>query len=271
MPIVNIFMDYWFAEIITIGNEVLSGKTINTNAAHIARRLTSLGFTIRRITVVMDEIDEIVAAFKEAIYRKPKVIVSSGGLGPTWDDKTAEGLAKALGVNLELNKEAMNMILEKYSRMNIPITEERKKMAYLPSGAMPVRNDQGIAPGIYIYYENIDILATPGVPREMENVLENFIKDFIRNKPDVKYYEDYLYVEGIMESALAPYVKDLVKKYDIYIKTHPKGYELSHPILEIQIAASGKREDEIKFKVEKTKNELRDIIEKLNGIIKNSL
>ncbi len=270
VPIVNIFMDYWFAEIVTIGNEVLSGKTVNTNASHIGRRLTSLGFTVRRITVVMDDIDEIVSAFREAIDRKPKVIVSSGGLGPTWDDKTAEGLAKALGVNLELNKTAFDMILEKYTKRNIPLTEERKKMAYLPYGAMAVENNEGIAPGIYIYHNNIDILATPGVPREMENVLENFINKMLRNKPNLKYLEDFIYVENVMESALAPYVKELVKKYDIYIKTHPKSYELLRPILEIQIAGSG-REEEIKVKIEKVKNELLDAIKKLNGIIRNSL
>ncbi|WP_338599637.1 nicotinamide mononucleotide deamidase-related protein [Sulfolobus tengchongensis] len=265
-------MDYWFAEIITIGNEVLSGKTVNTNASHIGRRLTSLGFVVRRITVVMDEIDEIVSAFKEAIARKPKIIISSGGLGPTWDDKTAEGLAKALGVELELNKVAFEMVLEKYRKRNIPITEERKKMAYMPIGAIPVNNQQGIAPGIYIYYNNIDILATPGVPREMEDVLENFIKSgLIRNKPNVKYFEDYIYVENVMESALAPYVKDLVKKYDVYIKTHPKSYELSHPILEIQIALNEKEEDKAKVKIQNVKNELIDAIKKLNGIIRNSL
>ncbi|WP_278465181.1 competence damage-inducible protein A, partial [Saccharolobus islandicus] len=178
--------------------------------------------------------------------------------------------AKALGVNLELNKTAFDMILEKYTKRNIPLTEERKKMAYLPYGAMAVENNEGIAPGIYIYHNNIDILATPGVPREMENVLENFINKMLRNKPNLKYLEDFIYVENVMESALAPYVKELVKKYDIYIKTHPKSYELLRPILEIQIAGSG-REEEIKVKIEKVKNELLDAIKKLNGIIRNSL
>ena len=75
-----------------------------------------------------------------------------------------------------------------------------------------------------------------------------------------------------MESALAPYVKQLVKKYDIYIKTHPKGYELSHPVLEIQIATSGKVEEEVKAKIQNVKKELEDIVVKeLKGIIKSSL
>ncbi|AOL17687.1 competence damage-inducible protein A [Sulfolobus sp. A20] len=264
-------MDYWFAEIITIGNEILSGKTVNTNASHIGRRLTSLGFTVRRITVVMDEINEIANAFKDAINRRPKVIISSGGLGPTWDDRTAEGLAKALGVELELNNSAFEMIVNKYNKMNIPLTEERKKMAFLPNGAYPVENYEGIAPGIYIYYQNIDILATPGVPREMENVLENFVTRYLRNRPNLRYYEEYLYTQGVMESAIAPYIKTLVKKYDVYIKTHPKSYELTNPILEIQIATSGTNEEEVKNKVKGVKAELENIVRSLNGIIKSSL
>lgn len=262
-------MKVWYAEIINIGNEILSGRTVNTNASHIARRLTSLGYTVKRITVVRDEIDEIVQVFREAISRKPKIIVSTGGLGPTYDDKTSEGIAKALNLELELNKNAYEMILEKYSKLNIPITEERKKMAIMPKGAIAVENNAGVAPGILLEYEGITILATPGVPREMEDVLENFIKKYLKERPDVKYIETSFMIEGVMESSLAPYVKDLVKKYDLYIKTHPKGQELVKPLLEIQIAGSSENEDEIKTRIEKAVKELKDIGVKLGGVIKN--
>ncbi len=257
---------YW-AEIITVGNEVASGRTINTNAATIARRLTSLGFTVRRITVVRDELDEIVSAFKEGISRMPKVIVSSGGLGPTYDDKTAEGLAKALGVELELNDEALRMIKEKYARINAPLTEERKKMAYMPKGSKPVPNDEGIAPGIYVEYSGIEILATPGVPKEMENVLDHFVKSFLKFRPDVKYYEVSFVVKGVMESALAPYVKEAVKKFDLYVKTHPKGKEISEPELEVQIAGSSRDEEEIKRRISDCEAYLKEKAKELGGVI----
>ena len=263
-------MESWYAEIITIGNEVLSGRTINTNAAHIARRLTSLGYTIRRITVVMDDLDEIVSAFREAINRKPKLIISTGGLGPTYDDKTNEGLAKALNRELELNITAYNMLLEKYSKLNLEITEERKKMAMMPKGAIAVENNAGVAPGILIEHEGITILATPGVPREMEDVLENFIRKYLKVKPNVKYVEESFILEGVMESTIAPYVKQLVKKYDLYIKTHPKGQELVKPILEIQVAGSSTNEEEIKERVQKAIEELKQIGKQLGGIVKQS-
>ncbi|MEM0373934.1 MAG: nicotinamide mononucleotide deamidase-related protein [Sulfolobaceae archaeon] len=260
-------MSEWRAEIISIGNELLSGKTINTNASHIAKRLTSLGYTVRRITTVGDYIDDIVSAFREAINRRPLLIISTGGLGPTYDDKTAEALAIALEDKLVENPIALEMIVEKYRRRNIEITPERRKMAYMPSKAIPVENNQGIAPGIYIIYNNIEILATPGVPREMEDVLENFIRKYLKNKPNVKYYEETFEVEGVMESTIAPYVKELVNKYNLYIKTHPKGYEVQRPYIEVQIAGSG--DEKVRDLVKECKEELIKIFLKLGGKLRS--
>jgi len=257
----------WRAEIISIGNELLSGKTINTNASHIARRLTSLGYTVKRITTVGDYIDDIVSVFREAINRRPMLIISTGGLGPTYDDKTAEALAIALGDRLVENPIALGMIIEKYKKRNIEITPERRKMAYMPSMAIPIENNQGIAPGIYVTYNGIEILATPGVPREMEDVLENFIKKYLKNKPNVIYYEETFEVEGVMESTIAPYVKNLVEKYNLYIKTHPKGYEVQRPYIEVQIAGSGG--EDIKRVVKECKEELIQIFLNLGGRIRS--
>ncbi|ARM75742.1 nicotinamide mononucleotide deamidase-related protein [Acidianus manzaensis] len=262
-------MRTYTAEIITIGNEILSGRTINTNASHIARRLTSIGFTVRRITTVMDDLQEISSIFREVINRKPLLIVSTGGLGPTYDDKTSEGLALGLNRSLEYNELALNQIKEKYQKLGLELTEERKKMAYLPKDSIPVENDQGIAPGIYTIYDNIEILALPGVPREMENILENFIKKYLKTKPDVKYQEKSILVNKVMESAIAPYIKQLVKKYDLYIKTHPRGYELSNPSLEIQIAGSSSNEEEINKKIDECLTEIKDIVKKLGGVIES--
>lgn len=260
-------MRLYIAEIITIGNEVLSGKTVNTNASHIARRLTSLGFTVRRVTTVMDELEEISSAFREAISRKPHLIISTGGLGPTYDDKTAEGLALALNRKLVYNEEALRQIKEKYERLKVELTEERKKMAYMPEGSVPIPNNQGVAPGIYVIYNDIEILALPGVPREMEDILETFIQKYLKTRPTVRYLEKTITVEMVMESTIAPYVKQLVKKYDLYIKTHPKGYELSHPVLEIQVAGSSESYEDISRRINDCVLELKDIVKKLNGII----
>ena len=97
-------------EIICIGNELLIGKTLNTNAQWIAKRATSLGMAVKRITVVGDDVDEIAGAVREALQRKPRFILTTGGLGPTFDDKTLEGIARALNRELKVDESALNMI-----------------------------------------------------------------------------------------------------------------------------------------------------------------
>jgi len=114
------------AYVITVGNEILKGRTINTNAAHIGRVLTYAGYDVIRMVVVPDDIDEIVWAFRDGISRAD-LVVSTGGLGPTFDDKTVEGLAKALNLELELNQEAYSMVKGKYDRLGVELTRERVK------------------------------------------------------------------------------------------------------------------------------------------------
>lgn len=101
-------------EIICIGNELLIGKTSNTNATWLAKSVTSLGLPVTRIAVVEDDVDEIAGTIREALARKPKLIITTGGLGPTFDDKTLEGIAKALGRRLEVNANALRMVRTKY-------------------------------------------------------------------------------------------------------------------------------------------------------------
>jgi len=97
-------------EIICVGNELLIGKTVNTNAHWMGKQATNLGVNLKRITIVQDIVDEIANVVREAIQRKPRFIVSTGGLGPTFDDKTLEGIAKALNRKLEINEKALAMV-----------------------------------------------------------------------------------------------------------------------------------------------------------------
>ncbi|RLG55323.1 MAG: competence damage-inducible protein A, partial [Thermoproteota archaeon] len=118
-------------EIITVGNELLDGTVVNTNAAWLAKRISELGFVVRRYTAVGDDIGEIASAIREAIKRGADWIVLSGGLGPTFDDKTLEAVAYALGRKLELNSEALDMVRRKYESYSretgreIKLTRER--------------------------------------------------------------------------------------------------------------------------------------------------
>ena len=100
-------------EIICVGNELLIGKTLNTNAHWLGRQATILGANVKRIIVVQDIVDEIASVICEVIHRKPQFIVVTGGLGPTFDDKTLEGIAKALNYKLHVNQKALGMVKEK--------------------------------------------------------------------------------------------------------------------------------------------------------------
>jgi nicotinamide-nucleotide amidase len=106
-------------EILCIGNELLSGITINTNAQWISQKIAETGGSVNRITVVGDDIDEISLAVKECLSRKPSWLIISGGLGPTYDDKTLEGVSVGLGVRLALDSTAVEMLKKSYARRSI--------------------------------------------------------------------------------------------------------------------------------------------------------
>lgn len=233
-----------FAEIINIGTEVVTGITVNSNGAYIARKLSSLGITVRRITAIPDNEEDIRTVMVDSLRRSNNIIVITGGLGPTYDDITAEVISRVLGRPLEINERALSEVRDKYEKRSLEITKERLKMAMMPQGAIPISNSEGIAPGIYLNLGEIEILATPGVPREMEAVLENFLNNFLKCRGSRVRKETFITVKGVMESEIAPCIKTVVKNHpNVYIKTHPRGKELEEPHLIIQISGSSDEED----------------------------
>jgi len=209
------------AEIISTGREILMGEIVNTNSAWIAKFLTKLGFKVRRITTVGDEVDEVAKAVKEAINRGNLVVIVTGGLGPTPDDTTAEALARALGRPLRLNEEALRMIEEKCKQRGVEVTEFRRKMAYLPAGGRPLPNPIGMAPGIKVEERGTLILALPGVPKEAyamftENVLP-VLKEISQGLGFV--FKKYL-IRGVLEADVAPLLREITNGgHGLYIKT----------------------------------------------------
>ena len=148
-------------EIICVGNELLIGKIQNTNAYWLAKQATQLGANVRRITVIQDLIEEIGKCIVEAIDRKPKFIITTGGLGPTFDDKTLQGIAKALNRKLEVNPKALAMVKQKcieYAKkrqlpQTIELTAPRVKMATFPEATDVINNPIGTAPGLRVDVE----------------------------------------------------------------------------------------------------------------------
>jgi nicotinamide-nucleotide amidase len=259
-------------EIICIGNELLIGKVINTNASWMGKRATALGIAVRRITVGPDEIPEIVNVIREALARKPQFIVTSGGLGPTFDDKTLEGLAKALNHKLVVDPDALAMVTARvrgYEKIrNIPegdMTPPRVKMATLPEGTIPIVNPMGTAPGVRADINGTVLIAMPGFPKEMEAIFEAYIVPLLRKASgDVSFYEMSIFAD-IMESVLAPLI-DVVMRDNplVYIKSHPNSRE-NRPHLELHLSTSGEPKQNPEERLRKSSVQLAGLIEKAGG------
>ena len=265
-----------FVEIICVGNELLIGKTLNTNAQWLTKRITNLGLTTRRVTVVDDDTDEISCAINEAIQRRPSYLLTTGGLGPTFDDKTLEGLAKALERKIEVNAEALNMVKEKYlsyareGRMEAAeLTPPRVKMAKLPEGATPIRNPVGTAPAVVVEHENVTIIALPGVPSEMKSIFDESVASVLKQAAHgVTFFETSIETTKVIESEMAPLIdKVMHSNPHVYIKSHPKGAERV-PRIEFHLSTTAKDSSTARKYVGKALLQLTELIQEKGGKIK---
>jgi len=264
-----------FVEIICVGNELLIGKTLNTNAQWLTKRVTTLGLNVKRITVVGDNLLDISTAIKEAIQRKPCFVLTTGGLGPTFDDMTLEGLAKALDVQTKIDDKALKMIADKYysyaqeTKMDkIELTSYRIKMAKIPEGSKPLPNAVGTAPAVMIKHENITVFALPGVPFEMKSIFDETLVSILKKAGHgIAFFEASVTSANIMESEMAPVVDDVMKNNpNVYIKSHPKGAE-TNPFIEFHLSTTAKDTTTAKKCVNKALAQLTELIKAKGGTI----
>ncbi|MGQ9507168.1 MAG: nicotinamide mononucleotide deamidase-related protein [Candidatus Bathycorpusculaceae bacterium] len=265
-------------EIICVGNELLIGKTLNTNAQWLAKRATSIGIVVKRITVVSDDVEEIASAIREALQRNPRFLITTGGLGPTFDDKTLEGIAKALSRKLEVNEKALKMVREKYEAYvkagkseKVELTPARVKMARLPENAEPLPNPVGTAPGVKIDVEKTFLIALPGVPSEMEAIFEESVAPLLKKEAGkAVFFETSIYADNIMESSLAPLIdKTMHDNPYVYIKSHPKGEE-KKPHIEIHFSTTAENSKTAKDRIGKAIIQLSELVQKSGGKIRTS-
>ena len=162
-------------EIIGVGAELLLGQIVNTNAAWIGQRLADVGWDCLRHTVVGDNEQRIADAIREALGRADAVILT-GGLGPTQDDVTREALAAVAGVRLVRQPELETWLRERFARMSVQrMAEMNLRQADVPEGARTIDNPRGTAPGLIMELDGKPAYAVPGVPREMEGMLEQVV------------------------------------------------------------------------------------------------
>ena len=257
-------------ELFIIGNEILIGKTLDSNSNWMAKRIARYGHRLRRITTVGDDLNIISSALQEILKRKPDLVITSGGLGPTFDDMTLEGIAMGLNRQLELNTHAVSSIKKVYKHAYDKgilklegMTKEREKMAYLPQGSTPLPNTIGTAPGVRISEGDTRLYILPGVPTELKSMFRNIIIPVLKEKQG-KFIEKGFLFSGIGESQIAPYTGELEKKYpQLWIKTHPRiGLSVE---VEVSITAFNvKNGEEL---VDKVLDEIEELILALDGKI----
>jgi nicotinamide-nucleotide amidase len=264
-------------EILCVGNELLSGITINMNAYWLSKKITGVGGSVKRITVVRDDVDDISLAVKDSIARKPDWLIISGGLGPTYDDKTLQGVASGLRLELELDNMALDMLKKSYSRqsMNYDLNEIRLKMAMIPVGSKPLQNPVGTAPCVLIETDETKIVCLPGVPKEMEAI---FLESIL---PQMKKIGDFYIVEssyetiGVSEAMLAPTLSEIVESNphdSIYLKTHPLGVDrinkhIYAPRTRVQLISKGNDKAEVQRRFDNISKILLEEISRLKGKI----
>jgi len=198
------------AEIIAIGTELLLGEIQDTNTRFITRTLRDIGLDIYRSTMIGDNVERIALVLQEAMQRS-NIIVTTGGLGPTVDDPTRQAVASAIGVETEFRPELWEQIQNRFQRFNRQATENNRRQAYVPQGALAVENPVGTAPAFIVERPGLSIICLPGVPREMEYLLENTVVPYLRQRFDLQgiIKARVLHAAGVGESQVDEWVGDL--------------------------------------------------------------
>jgi nicotinamide-nucleotide amidase len=233
-------IDAW---ILTIGNEITNGVITDTNRETISKELRAVGVAIKGMSSVPDDVDAIKDALELAMERA-RVTIVSGGLGPTEDDKTAQGAAALLGAPLELDKEQLSRIESRFQKWGRPMAPSNAKQALFPAGAAPIPNDYGTAPGFVIQRQDRIALFFPGIPREMLPMLrERGIPLILEHfKTPLQVFKNRtIHVYGLTESRLGEILADLaVDEHDYHLAFLPR-----FPIIRLRIDVRGDNEREV--------------------------
>jgi len=253
-------------EIVSAGNEVLLGDVVDTNSNWLCKRVTALGGHVRRTVMVRDEVEAIADELRAALSRRPQLIFTVGGLGPTQDDLTLQGVALALGRPLELHPEAERMVREKYAefaaRGFVPFAEmnaARLKMARLPRGATPLRNPVGGAPGVLLESAGTTIVSLPGVPEELYAIVSESLRERLTAIFGAAAYEERaLVVDTQDESAISDILLETHNGHPrVYVKSRAKQLGPGERKLRVTLSARGETPREVAALLETPLEELR--------------
>ena len=244
------------AEIIAIGSELLLGQLVDTNSSYIAKRLAEHGIELIQTSTVGDDLSRIEEVLREAIQRS-SIVITTGGLGPTEDDLTREGVANVFKRPLAFQPHLMEQIEAMFKRRGFRMAENNRKQAYIPEGAIPIENPKGTAPGFIMEYPTGSILSIPGVPFEMKYLMENAVIPYVKKRFALKHeiiQYKVLRACGLGESAIGLQINDLMKEGN-----NPSvGTLASLGDIKIRITAKASHPEEATAMIQRVEEEIRN-------------
>ncbi len=241
------------AEILTIGTEILLGEIIDTNSRYIARKLRDHGIDIYWLSTVGDNPERIAEAIRQGMERS-EIIISTGGLGPTIDDPTREAAALAAGVQTEFRPELWQQVQDRFARFGRTPTENNKRQAFVPHGAIAIENPVGTAPAFIVETKKNAFIALPGVPREMEHLMEHAVIPYLRERFGLQglIKTRILRTAGAGESAIDQQIADLET-----LSNPTVGLSAHAGSVDIRITAKAENENDANQLIEPVEAELR--------------
>ncbi|MBI3330180.1 MAG: competence/damage-inducible protein A [Nitrospinae bacterium] len=253
------------AEIIAVGREILRGRVLDTNSNWLAKELTALGGEVSRVCTIDDVPLEITHEIHAAVHHGAGVILTTGGLGPTFDDRTLEGIAQAVNRPLVRHEAAYTFVAETYRRLHAQglierqaMVPSREKMAMLPEGADMLANPVGSAPGMLLRWEARVIIALPGPPGEMKPMFQAHVERLLRERwVGRRRAEIKVQTNVADESLLNPLFERVMAAVPgSYLKADPSQFGVDVQ-LTVYITGEGKNEEAAGTIVQRAKDQLR--------------
>lgn len=199
------------SEILSVGTELLLGDIVNTDAAYLARRLAALGINMYHQGVVGDNPERLKEALTLSLSRSDLIILT-GGLGPTYDDLTKETAASLMGRKMYLHEESLERMIARFRSRGREITENNKKQAFMPEGAVVFKNDYGTAPGLAIEDEEKGkiLILLPGPPRELEPMFREQVEPYLKKFSEKIFFSKNINILGMGESKVEDVLRELM-------------------------------------------------------------
>jgi nicotinamide-nucleotide amidase len=242
------------AEIITIGTEILLGEIVDTNTRYIAKHLRELGVDLYRTITIGDNEERIAGAIRDSMQRA-NIVITTGGLGPTVDDPTREAVAKAVGVETEFREDLWQQVIATIARYGRTPSENQKRQAYVPQGAIGIHNPVGTAPCFIVETPRNAVISLPGVPNEMEYILHESVIPYLQKRfhLDELIKVRIIHCSGLGEGSIDEEIGDLEK-----LSNPTVGLAAHTGVVDIRIAAKAKNESEANTMIAEVESQVRE-------------